>query len=204
MQPWIERVAEMTGVPARKHVAVTLAVVLLTGTLPTLAMAKPPPWAPAHGWRRQHDPHYAGYRGQKWPDDYGVLGGWCDRAKVGAVLGGAVGGAIGSTVGKGDERLIAIVVGTVIGSVVGHELGRAIDRRDLACVGHSLELANTGRTVRWSDPESGYGYALTPTKSFERDGQPCRDFRFVVERGGRARTSSGTACRGADGAWFAN
>jgi hypothetical protein len=39
------------------------------------AHADPPSWAPAHGWRKKHDPDYVGYTGKKWPDDYGVVSG---------------------------------------------------------------------------------------------------------------------------------
>lgn len=62
--------------------------------------ADPPPWAPAHGWRKKHDPYYVGYAGHQWPNDYGISSGRCNREAVGTALGGIVGGAIGSTVGK--------------------------------------------------------------------------------------------------------
>jgi surface antigen len=185
----------------KKWLCVTLAAVMLTGTLPLLALADPPPWAPAHGWRRKHDPYYVGYRGHRWPNDYGVLRGSCNRAQVGAVLGGAVGGAVGSTIGKGDTRTVAIVVGTVLGVLVGHEVGRAMDEGDRGCFGHSLELAKNGRTVHWTNPDAGLAYALTPTRSFEIDGRPCRAFTLQTTYGGKGRSKNGSACRSDDGIW---
>ena len=55
--------------------------------LPCVVLASPPDWAPAHGWRKKHDPAYAGYSGRTWDDDYGVQSGPCRRSDVGAVLG---------------------------------------------------------------------------------------------------------------------
>ena len=185
----------------KKWLCAALAAAMLTGTLPILALADPPRWAPAHGWRRKHDPEYVGYRGHKWPNDYGVLHGSCNRAQVGAVLGGAVGGAVGSTIGKGDTRAVAIVVGTVLGAVIGHQVGRDMDERDRACFGHSLELAKTGTTVRWNNPETGMGYALTPTRDFDVAGHPCRDFTLVTTFGVSQASRPGGACRSDDGTW---
>lgn len=185
----------------KKALCAFLAAVMLTGALPLLALADPPPWAPAHGWRRKHDPYYVGYHGRKWPKDYGVLRGTCSRAQVGAVLGGAVGGAVGSTIGKGDTRTVAIVVGTVLGTVIGYEIGRDMDESDRGCFGHSLELAKTGRTVHWTNPESGLVYALTPTRSFEVGGRPCRAFTLQTTYGGKGHSKNGSACRSGDGTW---
>ena len=188
----------------KKWLCATLAAVMLTGTLPILALADPPPWAPAHGWRRKHDPHYegyVGYRGQRWPNDYGVLEGSCNRAAIGAVLGGAVGGAVGSTIGNGNTRTVAIVVGTVLGAVIGHEVGRDMDERDRGCFGHSLELAKTGQTVHWTNPDAGIVYGLTPTRSFEVGGRPCRAFTLQTTYAGRGHAKSGSACRSDDGTW---
>src|SRR5258707_14891624 len=99
--------------------------------LPEPVVADPPPWAPAHGWRKKNDPNYVGYTGTKWENDYGVLAGRCDAAKVGTVLGGVAGGVIGSQVAKDSpNRPVAILVGTVIGAVIGNKIGTEIDSGD--------------------------------------------------------------------------
>src|SRR2546423_12392784 len=87
---------------------------LSLGLLPLPPPADPPPWAPAHGWRKKNDPDYVGYTGKKWQKDYGIIEGHCNTQAVGAVLGGVVGGVVGSRVGKDENRPVAIVVGTVI------------------------------------------------------------------------------------------
>ena len=50
-----------------------LAALLFLSQIP--AWATPPSHAPAHGWRKQHDPAYMGYTGEKWDKDYGILAG---------------------------------------------------------------------------------------------------------------------------------
>jgi surface antigen len=179
----------------------TFVAIVTTWVVPAPVSATPPPWAPAHGWRRQHDPYYVGYHGKHWRDDFGVLSGSCHRAAIGAAVGGAVGGAVGSTIGKGDTRTVAIVVGVVLGTVIGHEVGREMDDRDRACFGHSLELATTGHTVRWTDPDMGVSYALTPARVVESKGQLCRDYALVTAYQGAQQAKSGRACRSDDGVW---
>jgi hypothetical protein len=65
------------------NVSTTLRRLLLTTALalPCAALAVPPAHAPAHGWRRKHDPTYAGYSGRNWERDYGVRSGSCDRRR---------------------------------------------------------------------------------------------------------------------------
>jgi surface antigen len=175
-------------------------------SIATSAFAKPPPWAPAHGWRRKHDPHYEGYEGytgQHWPRDYGVIRGHCDRAAIGTVLGGVVGGATGAVIGSqttssGTGRAVAIVVGTVLGAVIGHEIGREMDEEDRACVGHGLELAGEGQHVQWVNNATGVSYVLTPTG---RSDVSCRNFKLQASRDGKSHTTTSRACRSRDGSW---
>src|SRR5438045_3685546 len=126
---------------ANTKTQVALAAFIALSFVPVPSPADPPPWAPAHGWRKKNDPNYVGYTGKQWPKDYGILDGRCNTAAVGAVLGGVVGGAIGSQVGSGDNRPVAMVVGTVLGAVIGSKIGADIDNGDRGCMGHAFELA---------------------------------------------------------------
>jgi surface antigen len=168
--------------------------------LPCLALATPPPWAPAHGWRKKNDPTYPGYSGHHWEYDYGVRSGHCDRAEIGAVLGGVAGAVIGSEVAKGDNRVIAMVVGTVIGAAIGSEIGRHMDKTDRYCVGHSLELAKAGQTVSWTNPTTRVSYQVTPLDRGV-SGEGCRKFRLVATGGFGLSEGRSTACAGPDGVW---
>ncbi|MEO1765966.1 RT0821/Lpp0805 family surface protein [Thiobacter aerophilum] len=180
---------------------VLLLLVMMLALLPPAGWADPPAHAPAHGWRKKHDPYYLGYAGKKWPHDYGVLVGRCDYAAVGAVLGGAVGGAIGSQVGQGQGRTVAIIVGTVVGAVLGAQIGRDLDEADRACIGHTLELAPPGQRVVWVNPNTGIEYVVVPTRNFQLDDRDCREFAMERIRDGRRVMSKGQACRDATGSW---
>lgn len=169
--------------------------------MPQGAFADPPPWAPAHGWRKKHDPNYVGYTGKKWDQDYGVVQGTCNRQAAGAAIGGAIGGAVGSQIGGGDGRKIAILVGTVLGAVVDAKIGRDADNADRACIGHALELTGDKRAVRWSAPDGDIQYLLTPVSGFERSGQKCRNYTLRVTQGKSRDNLKGAACRSDDGSW---
>jgi surface antigen len=186
--------------PARARRILARALLVLLIALPCIALAAPPSWAPAHGWRKKNDPTYAGYSGRSWSDDYGVRSGRCDRAEVGAVLGGVAGGVIGAEAGKGDQRAVAIVVGTVIGAVIGAEIGRRMDQTDRSCVGHALELAAPGQAVMWTNVNTGVSYKLTPSDKPEGT-NGCRKFRLVATGGFGLSEGRTVACPAPDGTW---
>jgi len=102
----------------RLHFAAARIVVVIATLVCLPALADPPDHAPAHGWRKKHDPAYVGYTGREWEHDYGIVEGHCNRDDIGTVIGAVVGGAIGSKVGEGSNRAVAIVVGSVLGAVV--------------------------------------------------------------------------------------
>ena len=173
--------------------------------LPCATLAAPPDWAPAHGWRKKNDPSYTGYSGKAWDSDYGVRSGACDRGRVGQVLGGVVGGvaggAIGAEVAKNSEnRTVAIVVGTVIGAAIGSEVGRRMDKTDRSCVGHALELVESGQSVKWTNPNTRVTYQLTPLEERPRqDG--CRRFRLIAHGSFGLSEGRTTACPDGEGVW---
>lgn len=161
----------------------------------------PPPWAPAHGYRRKH-----GHESQHHHRVYDVADleidlGRCNREVLGSVLGGVAGGVIGSQVGKGDTRTATTIGGTIIGVLIGGSIGRSMDRVDHACVGQVLEQAPRLHTVEWANPDGGH-YRVTPLRTYEGPrGQPCREYQTHATIGGRTKELSGTACRQPDGAW---
>lgn len=173
---------------------------MLLLSLPTAVPADPPDWAPAHGWRRQHDGTYAGYSGHAWTSDYGVQSGRCDRAGIGALLGGLAGGAIGAGVSGDGSRVVAIAVGTVIGAAIGADIGRRMDKADRACTGHALELAAAGKTVTWINGGSGITYQLTPL-DVKPSADGCRRFRLVATGPFGLSEGRATACPDDEGTW---
>jgi surface antigen len=172
---------------------------------PCLVLATPPAWAPAHGSRKKSDHTYAGYSGREWDYDYGVRSGSCDRGRIGQVLGsvvgGAAGGAIGAEVAKGtDHRDVAIVVGTVVGAAIGAEVGRRMDKTDRSCAGHSLELADYGQSVKWTNPNTRVTYQLTPLDN-ERGEDGCRRFRLIAHGSFGLSEGRTVACTDGQGTW---
>lgn len=180
-----------------RHPALIVAILLF----PAAVFADPPSWAPAHGWRKQHDPDYVGYTGKKWSNDYGVMSGRCNRDAVGAVVGATVGGAIGSQIGKGDGRTVAIILGTVFGAMVGANIGRDMDNADRACFGHALELAQDNARVTWSNPGTGTAYVVTPQRGFTYRNRPCREYTTRITYSGQSKTVAGQACQNGEGTW---
>ncbi|MDW7711084.1 MAG: RT0821/Lpp0805 family surface protein [Deferrisomatales bacterium] len=208
----------------RRVVVAVLAAALVAGTLPAAAGDRgggkgkpghphggkgikvkvdhrgggPPPWAPAHGYRR----HGAAPAGAVYVAPFQIDLGRCNRGTLGAVLGGAAGGAAGAQVGGGKGRDAAIIGGTIIGVIVGQRIGRWMDEVDQACVGQTLEHAPSGRPVEWVNPDNGVVYQVTPTEAY-RIGEDlyCREFQTEAQIGGRTERLYGTACRQPDGAW---
>ncbi|ADC72779.1 MULTISPECIES: glycine zipper domain-containing protein [unclassified Thioalkalivibrio] len=178
------------GVPT--HLKALAAAMLFGFAADTLAA--PPPWAPAHGWRAQNDPGYAGYHGysvDRWEHDYGVMDGRCNRDAIGAAIGGGAGAVIGHQVGDGDP--VAILIGAAGGAVLGGMIGRQMDRNDQACMGHALELAEPGQPVYW-DNANGQPVHMTPGRV--RD-SGCRDFEMMID----GERHTGTACPDEPGHW---
>jgi surface antigen len=186
-----------------RNITPAIAAALALSLLPVPSPADPPPWAPAHGWRKKNDPNYVGYTGKKWNKDYGVLEGRCNTAAVGAVVGGVVGGAVGSQVGNGSNRTIAILVGTAVGAVIGAKIGQEVDAVDRGCMGHALELTGERKTVTWSN--HGVTYYMTPTRNYTDRNMPCREFTTTTTVGKKKKAKqevvTGVACRQPNGDW---
>ena len=168
----------------------------------------PPPWAPAHGYRRKQgagyghdDDHHHRHEPRLDLPDVGIARGFCNRELIGGIIGGVAGGAIGSQVGEGGTRTVATVGGTIAGVLIGGAIGRRMDDADHACVVHTLAEAPPGQAVTWSAPR-GDRYRIVPDAFYQDDrGRMCRDFRTVAFIDGREQSRKATACRRSDGAW---
>ena len=183
-----------------KFIILTLSSALILPIAPS-AYADPPPWAPAHGWRKKHDPYYTGYSGKEWVEDYGVISGECKWEAVGTVVGGVLGGAVGGSVAKGDNKAIGIILGSVIGAVIGNQIGKSIDDNDRGCIGHALELAHDRQTVHWVNRDTGVNYKVTPLSGFTKDGHKCREYKLAMTSEGKSKTVNEKACLVSEGTW---
>ena len=183
----------------QKIVLMLLTALIVTWTAG--ALADPPKHAPAHGWRKKHDPEYVGYTGTRWERDYGVSEGRCNRDAIGAVLGGVAGGVIGSQVGDGSGRVVATVLGAALGAFIGSRIGRSMDDRDRDCIGHALEVGSAGRNVVWQNPTTGVNYTVVPGGASKGGSGTCRNFTLVALTGGKKTSQQGVACQSKPGVW---
>lgn len=123
------------------------------------------------------------------------------QQESGMVVGGIVGGLIGSQIGGGHGSTAAAVVGTLIGATVGGNIGRSMDQQDHKRLAHSLETGQTGTPTNWRNPDTGNQYTVIPTKTYEAESGPCREFTVDGVVGGKKEKIYGTACRQRDGSW---
>ncbi len=130
-----------------------------------------------------------------------VTVGCATREQTGQVAGGVAGAAAGTQIGGGSGRTIATIGGALIGALVGGEIGSRMDEADREQTSLALENVQTGQSAAWVNPDSGQQYSVQPTRTFQADSGPCRDFTLQAMIDGRNETVTGTACRQADGTW---
>jgi surface antigen len=100
-----------------------------------------------------------------------------------------------------EEQTAAIIAGTLAGAAIGGAIGRSMDEVDRMKTASTLESVRTGVSSRWQNPDTGYQYAVTPTRTYETSAGPCREYTIDASIGGRTEEVYGTACRQPDGSW---
>lgn len=180
--------------------AVRLVALALAAAWSAGALADPPPHAPAHGWRKKHDPYYVGYSGVRYEQDFGIVSGRCNREEIATVVGGAVGGYLGSRIAD-EHPVIGTVIGAVAGAVIGNRIGRELDERDRRCFGHALEIGEAGRPILWTNESTGIRYEIVPGAVRERRGATCREFTMAAADARSRSSNSGLACQVQPGVW---
>lgn len=129
----------------------------------------------------------------------------CNPTKedVGTVVGAGAGAAIGAQIGDGTGQLAAVAAGTLIGGYIGGQIGRTMDEVDRMRMNRALESQPTGESYTWENPDTGHDYAVTPTRTYEGESGPCRDYTTEAVIDGKREVVHGTACRQSDGKWVA-
>ncbi len=125
------------------------------------------------------------------------------QSEQGEVIGGVLGGVLGAQVGEGRGQTVAIIVGTLAGAMIGRHVGETMDDVDRSQTARTLNDARTGESTAWINPDTGYEYVVTPTRTFEESGGPCREFRLMATVGDQTgQEVYGTACLQSDGSWL--
>ncbi|MFQ3199035.1 MAG: surface antigen [Paraglaciecola sp.] len=119
----------------------------------------------------------------------------------GMIIGGILGGVLGHQVGGGHGQTAATIIGSLIGTTIGGNVGRSMDQNDRLKVAHSLETVRTGVETSWRNPDTGYQYRVVPTRTYEQNALPCREYQMDASIGNKQEKIYGTACRQADGSW---
>lgn len=178
----------------------------------------PPPWAPAHGYRRGQQqssdtlqvavasPYNPEFEARMQADSpriatrIGISSGTCNRDAIGTVLGAVAGGVIANQTASEENRTAATVAGVVIGGIVGNTIGRSMDNRDVQCTGQALERVGDRQTIAWKNSSNGQEYQVTPLRTYNQDGLYCRE--YVTRATGTTQgESTQNACRKPDGSW---
>jgi surface antigen len=123
------------------------------------------------------------------------------QEQAGMVIGGILGGVAGNQIGRGSGRTAAVIIGTLAGAAIGGSVGRSMDETDRLKTAHSLETVRTGVPSTWHNPDTGYDYTVTPTRTYEATDGPCREYTIDASIGGKREAVYGTACRQSDGSW---
>lgn len=125
------------------------------------------------------------------------------KQMVGTAAGAAIGGYAGSLIGKDEGRLAATAGGALLGAWAGSEIGKSLDRADQlyqARATHAaLENNPSGQSTAWKNPDTGHTGRVTPIKTSETNGRPCREFTQTVMIEGKQETVTGKACRDEQG-----
>jgi len=121
--------------------------------------------------------------------------------QAGTIIGGVLGGVAGKQVGKGHGKTAAIIVGTLIGSRIGGSIGKSMDDTDRLKIAHSLETVRTDVPTTWSNPDTNNRYTVTPTRTYNANDGPCREYTVDAIIGGKKEKIYGRACRQSDGSW---
>lgn len=123
------------------------------------------------------------------------------REDTGMVIGGILGGVAGRQIGEGGGQAAATIIGAIAGAAIGGAIGRSMDEQDRLRTALALENVRTGVPTTWRNPDSGYQYTVTPTRTFDSGTGPCREYTMKARIGGKPEQVYGTACRQPDGSW---
>lgn len=98
---------------------------------PAAAFAKPPPWAPAHGYRAKQGGiayHRTDNGIRYWKGNDGRY--YCKRGNgtVGLLVGAALGALLGRAVDTRGERVTGTVLGAAAGALIGNEIAQGPTR----------------------------------------------------------------------------
>lgn len=123
-----------------------------------------------------------------------------NKAQQGAVVGG-LGGALAGSLLAGN-KVQGAAIGAGAGLLIGYIVGNEMDKADAAKLSDTLETGRSGKTVAWTNPDTGTGYRVTPQPAYARDEKVCRNVDIATTGTSGPAVVKGVACREPDGSWL--
>jgi hypothetical protein len=143
---------------------------------------------------------FRGYSGIHWPSDFAVRSGHCDRSRITAAPRRS--DAIASL---GERRALnrtaAMLIGARVADLLPSSIGAEVDEGDRACMGQVLELAASGRWVRWDNGATGIHYEMRPEPGRDGIAGSCRAFRLKISGNYQRAKRTALACESGPGLW---
>ena len=106
--------------------------------------------------------------------------------------------------GRLKAGLLLVLLGALLSGCagVGTQLFDATDRQVIAATTQQvLEYNKTGEGKNWVNPETDHRGTVTPTRTFQQSGRPCREFQQTATTEGHTYIAYDIACRRGDGNW---
>jgi len=124
------------------------------------------------------------------------------KAVLGSVLGAGAAAGIAAAAGGSPGWIVgSALMGGIVGGYVGHKLDDRDKQLASQAATTAFESNRTGQTSVWNNPDNGHSGSITPTRTYQQNGQYCREYKQTISVGGQPQTAYGTACRQADGTW---
>ncbi|HTV78127.1 MAG TPA: hypothetical protein VMF03_07715 [Steroidobacteraceae bacterium] len=147
-----------------------------------------------------HPGNFRGYSGVRWPDDFQVRSGHCDRRSI--MQSPRRQDAIASL---GERRALnrsaALLVGARVSDLLPSAVGPEVDEGDRACMGQVLELGASGRWVRWDNGTTGVRYEMRPDAGRDGIAGSCRAFKLKATGNYEKVKRKALACETGPGLW---
>jgi hypothetical protein len=170
-------------------------------TLTALALGCAAALLPAAGAMAAEAVHtFRGYSGIRWPSDFQVRSGHCDRKSI--TESPRRGDAIASL---GERRSLnrnaALLVGARVSDLLPSDVGPELDEGDRACMGEVLELGASGNWVTWDNGATGVHYAMWPDAGRDGIAGACRVFHLTATGNYKKVRRDALACENGPGLW---
>ncbi len=143
---------------------------------------------------------FRGYSGVRWPSDFQVRSGHCDRKSI--TESPRRGDAIASL---GERRSLnrnaALLVGARVSDLLPSDVGPEVDEGDRACMGEVLELGASGNWVKWDNGATGVHYEMWPDAGRDGIAGACSRFHLTAIGNYKKVRREALACESGPGLW---